>query len=46
MEIDFLIVDENTIIPIEAKSSNKISHADGRQLNHSWKNILEKLPSV
>lgn len=32
MEIDFLICDDNTIIPIEAKDSDKVSYADGRHL--------------
>ncbi|MEE8424023.1 MAG: ATP-binding protein [Thermodesulfobacteriota bacterium] len=32
MEIDFLIAGERMILPIEAKSSANVSHADGRNL--------------
>jgi predicted AAA+ superfamily ATPase len=32
MEIDFLICDDKTIMPIEAKDSDKVSYADGRHL--------------
>jgi len=32
MEIDFLIAGEGRIVPIEAKTSDKVSYADGRHL--------------
>jgi predicted AAA+ superfamily ATPase len=32
MEIDFLITREGTILPIEVKASDKVSYADGRNL--------------
>jgi predicted AAA+ superfamily ATPase len=32
MEIDFLIYGNKTILPIEAKDSDKVSYADGRHL--------------